>query len=101
MFGLALDFDRNKEMKDLFDKGLGLDVVRNECNLIESVMQGEDKSLGHLDVSSEAFIYAELEKQYPFIQMPLTNRFFRDTQEIRQYIEHFPNWYRRKNPNLD
>jgi len=101
VFGLALDFDRNEEMKALFDKGLALDVVRNECNLVESIMeQGEDKSFDNLDVSSEAFIYAELEKKYTDVQMPLTNRFFRDTQEITRYIEHFPNWYRRRNPNL-
>jgi hypothetical protein len=51
-------------------------------------------------VTTEAFIYAELEKRYPNIQMPLTNRFFRDTEEIRQFLEHFPNWYRRTNPNI-
>ena len=38
MFGLALDFDRQAEMKEIFDQGLSLDVVRQECNLVEDVL---------------------------------------------------------------
>jgi len=101
VFGLALDFDRHTEMKALFDKGLRLDIVRNEANLVESVMEkGEDTSFDHLDVSSEAFIYAETEKSNDFIQMPLTNRFFRDTAELKQFVEHYPNYYKAMNPNM-
>jgi hypothetical protein len=101
MFGLALDFDRQAEMKEIFDRGLSLDVVRQECNLVEDVLANRsDLRLDQLDVATEAFIYAETEKANPDIQMPLTIRFFRDAEEIRQFIEHFPNWYRRSNPNL-
>ena len=101
MFGLALDFDRQAEMKEIFDRGLSLDVVRQECNLVEDVLANRsDLRLDQLDVATEAFIYAETERANPDIQMPLTNRFFRDAEEIRQFIEHFPNWYRRSNPNL-
>ena len=60
-----------------------------------------DQPLRNLDVSTEAFIYAGLEKADPNIQMPLTNRFFRDSEEIKQFIEHYPNWYRRPNPNIN
>lgn len=101
VFGLVLDFDRLAEMRTLFEKGLELDTIRKECNMVQSVLeQGADKPLTDLDVATEGFIYAEMEKKYPNIQMPLTNRFFRDTEELRQFLEHFPNWYRRPNPNL-
>ena len=101
MFDLDLDFDRQAEMKELFNKGLSLDIIRQECNLVGDVLDNRsDLRLDQLDVSTEAFIYAEMEKANPEIQMPLTNRFFRDTEEIRQFIEHYPNWYRRSNPNL-
>jgi len=101
MFGLALDFDRQAEMKEIFDRGLSLDTIRRECNLVDDVLANRsDLRLDQLDVSTEAFIYAEMEKANPEIQMPLTNRFFRDAEEIRQFIEHYPNWYRRPNPNL-
>ena len=101
MFDLDLDFDRQAEMKELFNKGLSLDIIRQECNLAEDVLDNRsDLRLNQLDVSTEAFIYAEMEKANPDIQMPLTNRFFRDAEEIRQFIEHYPNWYRRRNPNI-
>jgi len=100
-FGLSLDFDRLEEMKTLFEKGLELDNIRKECNMVESVLEhGAERPFNDLDVATEGFIYAEMEKKYPTIQMPLTNRFFRDFEEIRQFLEHFPNWYRRPNPNL-
>jgi hypothetical protein len=103
MFGLALDFDRQVEMKEIFNKGLSMDTIRQECNLAEKVIDNSnlDQPLRNLDVSTEAFIYAELEKANPTIQMPLTNRFFRDSEEIKQFIEHYPNWYRRPNPNIN
>ena len=101
MFLLHLDFNRQGEMKALFDKGLELDSIRQECIMAESVLEhGAEESFNDLDVATEGFIYAELEKRHPEIQMPLTNRFFRDSEEIRQFLEHFPNWYRRTNPNL-
>ena len=101
VFDLDLDFGRLTEMKELFDKGLSLDIIRQECNMVKDVLDNQsDLRLNQLDVATEAFIYAEMEKANPDIQMPLTNRFFRDAEEIRQFIEHYPNWYRRPNPNI-
>lgn len=101
VFKLELDFDRHEDMKALFDKGLELDSIRKECNLAELVVEhGADKLLNDLDVSTEAFIYAETEKANDFIQMPLTNRFFRDTAELKQFVEHYPNHYKAMNPNM-
>ena len=101
VFGLEIDFDRTSEMKVLFDKSLSLDDIRQYSNKVEGVLNDfEHHSFQDLDVSAEAYIYAMFEKRYPDIQMPLTNRFFRDSEEIKQFIEHFPNWYRRSNPNI-
>ena len=101
LFGLDLDFALQDEMKKIFDQGLSLDTIRQECNLAEDVLTNRsDLRLDQLDVATEAFIYAGMEKANPDIQMPLTNRFFRDSEEIRQFIEHYPNWYRRPNPNI-
>ena len=100
-FGLDLDYGCHDNMKTLFDKGLELDKIRKECNLVESVLEHkEDEPLNDLDVSTEGFIYAEMEKANDFIQMPLTNRFFRDTGEMEQFIEHYPEHYKAMNPNM-
>ena len=101
VFDLDLDFTNKTEMKTLFEHGLSLDGIRQECNSVDDIFKNDNNNiLTDLDVSTEAFIYAEIEKKHPDIQTPLTNRFFRDYEEIRQFIEHFPNWYRRKNPNI-
>lgn len=100
-FGLALDYDRQSEMKELFEKGLSLDHIRQECNLALEILESNlDTTLTNLDVATEGFLYAELEKTNDFIQMPLTNRFFRDTAEINQFIEHYPGHYKAMNPNM-
>ena len=100
-FDLDIDFSRQSIMKELLEKALSLDVIRLECNKVEDILaRGTEHDLENLCVTSEAYLYAEMEKKYPTIQMPLTNRFFRDFEEIRQFLEHFPNWYRRPNPNL-
>ena len=101
VFKLDLDFDRMKDIKSVFQKGLDLDIIRQECNMAENVMEHQaDVDFKDLNVTTEAYIYAHYEKQFKDIQMPLTNRFFRDTQEINQFVEHFPAWYKKTNPNI-
>lgn len=100
-FDLALDFDRKDEMKSLFDRGYQLDTIRQECNLIENVIDNKTlDSLDNLSVITEAYLYAHFERKYPKIQMPLINKFFSTSNEIQQYIDHFPAWYCKPNPNL-
>lgn len=100
-FDLKLDFSKRRQMLELFDTGMELDLIRQESNMVEQMLeQGHDADLRGLDVSTEAFIYAHFERMYPDIRMPMTNRFFRDYGEIMQYLEYFPSWYRHKNPNL-
>jgi hypothetical protein len=101
VFELSLDFDRSEEMEQLFDKGLGADRHRQECNRVEEILDGRfEGQLYGMDVSSEAYIYAEMERRHDFVQMPLTNRFFRDPEEMRQFVEFYPNHYKAMNPNL-
>lgn len=100
-FDLGLDFDRQSTMEKLFLRGLNLDSLRQEANFVTDVVQGETEApFIDLDVSAEAFIYAEMEKRHDFVQMPLTNRFFRDTTELMQFIEHYPEHYKAMNPNM-
>ena len=100
---LELDFDRSNEMKTVFEQGLKLDKLRQSVLMLERLLENDyryDISTKDLNVIEEAFIYAHYERKHPTIQMPVTNRFFRDSEEIKQFIDNFPNWYRRKNPNL-
>ena len=101
-FGLELDFDKSEEMKQIFDRGLSMDRIRQECNMTDELFRNDSHiEFKDLNVATEAFIYAEMELRNKLIQMPLTNRFFRDKQEIDQFLEHFPAWYEKKNPNIE
>jgi hypothetical protein len=101
VFGLELNFNRVVEMQEIFQKGIELDTIRQECNMIEKVLTLKTTDpLRNLDVASEGFIYAELERRFTDIQMPLTNKFFDDYKEIEQFLQNFPNWYLRSNPNI-
>lgn len=100
-FELDIDFGKKSEMKELFEKGITMDVIRSECNKVEDMLtNGTDYDFDGLDVTSEAYIYAEMEKKYDFIQMPLTNDFFRNTKELEQYTNFYPNHYKAMNPNM-
>ena len=101
-FGLELDFDKSEEMKEVFDRGLSMDKIRQECNMTDELFRNDSHiEFKDLNVATEAFIYAEMELRNKLIQMPLTNRFFRDRQEIDQFLEYFPAWYEKKNPNIE
>ena len=101
VFGLDLDFGRSEKMKEVFDKGLAMDRIRQECNLTDEVFNNDsDIEFRGLNVATEAFIYAETELRNDFIQMPLTNRFFRDLAELNQFVEHYPSHYKAMNPNM-
>ena len=101
VFKLGLDFTKKEDMKILFEQGLLRDEIRQESNLAVDVIDGmKETSLTDLDVSTEGFIYAELEKSNDFIQMPLANQFFRDTEELRQFVEFYPHHYKAMNPNM-
>ena len=101
VFGLDLDFDKTEQMKEIFDRGLAMDRIRLECNLTDEVFKNNsDIDFRGLNVATEAFIYAETELRNDFIQMPLTNRFFRDQAELNQFVEYYPNHYKAMNPNM-
>ena len=101
LFTLDLDFSRHEEMKLWFDKGYEVEGVRQECDLAEDIVNGAVMdNIPELDVSTEAFIYAELEKKHGFTQMPLTNHFFKSTKEIDDLVGHYPEHYKAMNPNL-
>jgi len=103
-FGIQLDFDRMDDMRDIFMQGYNLDIYRQQSTLVFDIINNlsiaENMTIPEMDVSCEAFLYAHIEKTNTIIPAPLTNHFFKDTDEIRTYIKNYPNWYKRANPNL-
>ena len=101
-FEIKLDFDRISEMQDVFMQGYNLDIHRQQTNLvtgiIDNLLSNENMLIPEMDVSFEGFLYAYIEKTYPFVITPLTNYFFKDTDEIRSYVKNYPEHYKAMNP---
>jgi len=104
VFGLQLDFDSIEEMRDIFMQGYNLDTHRQQANMtadiIKNLSSDDNMLIPKLDVSFEGFIYAHIEKTYRFITAPLTNYFFKDTNELKSYVKNYPEHYKAMNPLL-
>ena len=68
--------------------------------VLNAVKDHKYTNIPKLDIIQEAYIYAILEKETDFINMPLVDNFFENTGEIINYIKYFPEHYKAMNPNL-
>ncbi|MDK2773277.1 MAG: hypothetical protein KYX68_13810 [Flavobacterium sp.] len=103
-FNLQLDWNREIELKKEYQLGLTLDEALIQIievqKILEAIKNKENYNIIDLNVINEAYIYAELEKTYNFTTMPLTNTFYKNTNEIIEYLKFYPNHYKAMNPNL-
>lgn len=101
---LQIDFGRDREMRYIFDKGFNLDKFRVQIKVVEKILDALDKreetEIPELTVAQEGLLYARLEKKNDFIQMPLSRDFFKNTREILDYIDAYPDHYKAMNPLL-
>lgn len=100
-FSLELDLSPLAEVHEVFiEKNKILQSNQNTKITLDAVYTGKCIDLPSLDILQQAYVYAELEKKYKFVTMPLTNDFFKTSDEIIQYVSLFPNHYKAMNPNL-
>lgn len=101
IFGLELQFN---ELEIIHKEFLNLNKILQTKNNTDIVLEAVEKNkkidIPLLDIVQQAFIYAELEKKYNFITMPLVDQFFYSTKEIIDYVNLYPNHYKAMNPNL-
>lgn len=104
-FDLHIDWSRHKEMNKLFDDVLQIDMIRNQfiktLELCESIDKKKILDIPDLLVVFEAYIYAHVEKNNSNRILPLTDYFYKNTQEIYDYLQYLPDWYSIKNPNIN
>jgi hypothetical protein len=81
---------RNKILQTHKNTQIALDAISNK----------KDIAIPPLDIIQEAWVYAQLEKKYDFVIMPMTEDFFKTTKEIADYITLYPQHYKAMNPNL-
>lgn len=101
---LGLELELGDEAKVLHQKFLtkrkNHDSWNRTFEVIEAIKNNVNIDCTQLDLVEQGYLYAWIEKNYDFIQTPLTRSFFRDTNEIIEYIKHYPTHYKAMNPNL-
>ena len=100
-FGLELSFKNFDSIHEEFlSKNKILQTHGNTKLVLDAVKENRDISVPPLDIIQQAYVYAELEKQFDFITMPMTESFFATTKEITDYVNLYPHHYKAMNPNL-
>lgn len=69
-------------------------------NIINAVKTETNLDCCDLDLVEQGFLCAWIENNYKFIITPNTRDFFKNTEEIVEYIKFYPNHYKAMNPNL-
>ena len=100
-FGLDLCFDEIEEIHEQFlNRNTIFQTHKHTDLVLNAVHQHKNIPVPQLDIIQQAYVYAQLEKEYDFITMPMTNSFFGTTKDILDYIKLYPEHYKAMNPNL-
>ena len=100
-FDLDLSFDNFEPIHEEFLNRNSILKTHGHTDLVlDAVKQNKDIPVPPLDIIQQAYVYAQLEQHYDFIQMPMTDDFFKTTKEISDYVNMYPEHYKAMNPNL-
>ena len=100
-YNLSLDLEKVPHVYDSF-------LERNQIlqshfvvdKILTAIKNRENIEIPELDVFQEGYIYAKLEETNDFIIMPMIEAFYKNTQEINEYLQYYPEHYKAMNPNL-
>lgn len=101
---LHLDLVLGKDAVDLHQQFLTKRKNHETWNrvhdVIEAIKNKQHMDCSKLDLPEQGYLCSWIEKNFDFIQTPLTNTFFTNTKEILDYVGFYPQHYKAMNPNL-
>tara|TARA_Y100001972_G_scaffold121918_1_gene166677 strand:- start:1516 stop:2448 length:933 start_codon:yes stop_codon:yes gene_type:complete len=100
LFGLELDVYDKSIYTSFKDNIHFMDTRDRVDNVITCIKDRKNIQLQNLDTVEQAYISAWIEQTFDHITVPLQNNFFKDTLEICEWIEYYPQHYKAMNPNL-
>jgi hypothetical protein len=98
---LKINIDGCLSVHDTFLNGLNFLETRHRVDkVINAIQEKQDMDIRDLDTVEQAYVSAWIEKNHKFVVVPLCNQFFRSTDEIINWLSHYPQQYKAMNPNL-
>jgi hypothetical protein len=101
---LNLQLDLGEQAKSLHIEFLNRIPLYKTFNRVDGIINAIQTETNldccDLDFVEQGFLHAWIEKNYKFIITPITRDFFKNTEEILEYIKYYPNHYKAMNPNL-
>ena len=86
---------------DGFINGLNfMDTKDRVHDVIKAIQNNQDMDISNIDVVEQAYLSAWLEQNHRFVTVPLCDQFFKSTNEIRNWLNYYPEHYKAMNPNL-
>jgi len=75
--------------------------TRDRINrIVQALKNNKHYDISNLDTIEQAYLSAYIEKNNDFITIPLTNKFFKNTQDILAFLKYYPQHYKAMNPSL-
>jgi len=93
----AVDIDFQKLHIEFLERNLSMQDYSKANAITEAVKNKKSIEIGELSVVGEASVFYELEKHY--FNIPFFNlvKFFKNTDEIINYVKYFPNFLKQPN----
>jgi hypothetical protein len=99
-----LQIEINDQAKDLHKQFLNTRKDYNSKDriktIIDCIKNRQNYDLTTLDVFEEGYLSAWIESNFKFKIIPNTNSFFKDVNELLEYLDWYPQHYQAMNPNL-
>lgn len=97
---LEIQNDAIKLHQEFLAKNFHADSLDRTQQVIESLQNNVNYQLTDLDLVEQGYISAWIEKNYKFTTVPFMRNYFRDTAEILEFVDTFPNHYKAMNGNM-
>jgi len=99
-----LQVEINDQAKDLHKQFLNTrknyDTKDRTKTIIDCITNRQNYDLSTLDIFEEGYLSAWIESNFKFKIIPNTNSFFKDVNELLEYLDWYPQHYQAMNPNL-
>jgi hypothetical protein len=97
---LNLDYSATDVYEEFVKRLYKFETKDRSKIICDKILKGEEFDIVDIDIVEEGYISSWIEKNYNFINVPLTNYFFKNTKEIIEWIKWYPQHYKAMNPNL-